>query len=138
MDVSINWVAVNEEDDEMDDSGVLYAYLHGDTGELLYVGKSDSSTVRERLYGEHKDEMFEWLDDNYDMESFGLLVGYLDLPSGRRQTSQLLGEVESLLIYCLQPPANVANKQSHSARQDLVVHCIGDWQQNESDFEVQE
>jgi len=105
----------------------LYAYLHPEHDWLLYIGKSDRQTVRQRLHGAHKADLFEFFWRKYEIEQVRVLQSDLVLEEGRRRSSELLGIVESLLIMRLQPPGNWANTQSRSYRPGLRVKCTGDW-----------
>jgi hypothetical protein len=120
---------------ELDDDGdpawraifCLYAYLHPDRNWLFYIGKADYQTVRQRLHGDHKADLFDYLRRRYDVDSFRVLQGDLVLEEGRRRSCELLSLVESLLIMRLQPPGNIASTQSRGYRPGLRVHCTGDW-----------
>jgi len=60
MHVEIEWTRIEEDDDPLwGESRSLYAYAESDTGELLYIGKADYQTVRQRLRGEHKYVLFD-------------------------------------------------------------------------------
>ncbi|PYV09786.1 MAG: hypothetical protein DMG23_09865 [Acidobacteria bacterium] len=128
LKVEIPW---HELDDDRDPAWranfCLYAYLHPDRNWLLYIGKADYQTVRQRLYGDHKADLCDYLCRRYDVDSFRVLQGDLVLEEGRRRSSELLSLVESLLIMRLQPAANIASTQSRGYRPGLRVHCTGDW-----------
>src|SRR5436189_4219217 len=83
----------------------LYAYLHPTSDWLLYVGKADFSTVRERLYGDHKAQLWRDLRRKYGIEDVRVMHGEL-VVDGRR-TSELLSDTESLLIKRLRPFGNI-------------------------------
>jgi hypothetical protein len=53
---------------------------------------------------------------------------------GRRRSSQLLADVESLLIMRLQPACNVACTRSRYMRWGLRVNCSGDWPERRTCF----
>src|SRR2546430_1504928 len=76
----------------------LYAYLHPEQDFLLYIGKADYQTVRQRMHGEHKDDLFDFFWRKYGIEQVRVLQGDLVLEDGRRRSSELLDLVESLLI----------------------------------------
>src|SRR5437899_6578367 len=64
--VEVPWVALDEKNDpSWQATFCLYAYLHPERDWLLYIGKADYQTVRRRLHGEHKDELFEFLWERY-------------------------------------------------------------------------
>jgi hypothetical protein len=52
-------------------------------------------------------------------------VGLLSLRAGLRLTSELLSDVESLLIIGEQPPGNKQCTQDRIARPGLLVRCVG-------------
>ena len=105
----------------------LYVYLHPDRNWLLYVGKADYQTIRQRIHGDHKADLFDYLCERYEVDYFRMLQGDLVLEEGRRRSSELLSLVESLLIMRLQPPGNIACTRSRGYRPGLRVHCSGDW-----------
>jgi hypothetical protein len=103
----------------------LYAYLHPAQDWLLYVGKADFSTVRSRLRGDHKAKLWHDLWRRYRIEDVRVMQGEL-LLEGRR-TSQLLADVESLLIKRLVPFGNIQSTRTRISRTGMRVHCVGDW-----------
>lgn len=105
----------------------LYAYLHPERDWLLYIGKSDYQTVRQRLHGDHKAALFDFFWRKYGIDEVRVLQTGLVLEEGRRRSSELLGDVETLLIMRLQPAGNVANTRSRPYRPGLRVACTGDW-----------
>lgn len=132
MHAAIEWTRLEEDDDALwQESQCLYAYADLDTGELLYIGKADYQTVQQRLYGPHKEELF----DDLDVDEVVVLQGTLLLEPGRRLTSELLGDVEALLIMELQPQGNVTYTQSRPSRPGMTISCEGDWQWDPAVFE---
>ncbi len=133
--VEISWIAL---DDDRDPAWAadfcLYAYLHPDRDWLLYIGKADYQTVRQRLHGDHKADLFDFFARQYGIEQVRVLHGDLVLEEGRRRSSDLLGLVESLLIMRLQPPGNIAYTASRPYRPGLTVKCTGDWPFKRSGF----
>jgi hypothetical protein len=124
MHIAIEWTRLEDEGDPLwEETQSLYAYADPDTGELLYVGKADYQTVRQRLYGPHKEHLF----DDLKLDEVDVFHGALVLEARRRLTSGLLGDVEALLIMELQPPGNVAYKESRPSRPGITVACTGDW-----------
>ena len=97
--VEIPWYELNDDSDPAWRTNFcLYAYLHPDRNWLLYIGKADYQTLRQRLHGDHKAELFNYLCRMYDVNSLRILQGDLVLEAGRRRSSELLSLVESLLI----------------------------------------
>src|SRR6266566_6036038 len=76
--VEIPWVALEDDrDPEWSANFCLYAYLHPDRDWLLYVGKADHQTVRQRLHGDHKADVFDFFDREYGVEQVRVLQGDL-------------------------------------------------------------
>ena len=128
MDVRVYWTTLDDDRHELwSTSYCLYAYLHPERNWLFYIGKADYSTVRRRLHGDHKSEVFGAIWRRYEVDQVRVLHGELALEDGRNRTSTLLGDVESLLIMRLQPFANIANTNSRFTRPGMRVFCEGDW-----------
>lgn len=128
MDVWVHWTWLDSDDDpRWDEQYCLYAYLHPTRELVLYIGKADYSTVGGRLYGEHKDRLFEDIWRAYGVDEVRILHGELELEEGYRRSSELLADVESLLIKRLQPFGNISTTRTRIARPGLRVHCEGDW-----------
>jgi hypothetical protein len=51
MKIEIEWELIKSDGNN---SECLYAYLHPKTKEILYIGKADSSTVKERWEAKDK------------------------------------------------------------------------------------
>jgi hypothetical protein len=65
MNVRVDWLSLIDDDEEWQWTACLYAYQHPTQRTILYIGKSDGTTVRSRLYGRHKKEFFRWLELRY-------------------------------------------------------------------------
>lgn len=128
LEVEIPWIELQDSRDPgWHATFCLYAYLHPERDWLLYIGKSDMQTVRQRLHGDHKADLFDFFWERYGVDDVRVLQGNLVLEDGRRRSSQLLADIESLLIIRLQPPGNVASTRSRAYRPGLRVKCSGDW-----------
>jgi hypothetical protein len=128
MEVQLHWTELQRERNRLWSANYcLYGYLHSERDWLLYIGKAGGSTVRQRLSGDHKNRLFRDIRKEYGIEAVRVLVGVLELEPGRRRTSELLADVESLLIMRLQPYGNISVTLSRIARPGLRVHCIGAW-----------
>lgn len=127
MTIKINWRYISSEDQEMDYCRVLYAYVHPHTAGILYIGKADRCSVRERLRGRHKAEIFDYFFKEFQISEMGLLVGEIHLQEGKRYSSALLADIESLLISEIRPPANIQGISSRVSRPGLTITCKGDW-----------
>ena len=128
MRVEVQWTHLTRRRDDRWSAGLsLYAYLPPDRDWLLYVGKADFSSTRRRLHGAHKDDLFRFFRKRYGIDDVRVLHGELILEPGRRRSSELLADTESLLIMRLQPPGNIASTKSRIQRPGLRVLCSGDW-----------
>ena len=126
--VELPWIELRDRrDPEWQADFCLYAYLHPERDWLLYIGKADYQTVRERMHGDHKADLFDFFWDRYGIDEVRVLQGDLVREDGGRRSSELLGLVESLLIMRRQPPGNIANTRSRAYRPGLRVRCTGDW-----------
>src|SRR5256884_9921887 len=97
--VEIPWVALDDDrDPTWRESFCLYSYLHPERDWLLYIGKADYQSVRQRLHGDHKADLFDFFARRYGIDQVRVLQGDLVLEEGRRRSSDLLGLIESLLI----------------------------------------
>jgi hypothetical protein len=134
MIVEIDWTRLNDRDSLWQDRLCLYAYVDGTRDRILYIGKADYQTVRQRLHGVHKDEIFAFCDNRLGVEQLEVLHGQLWPEESHRRSSQLLADVESLLIMRLQPPCNVASTRSRYRRRGLRVKCFGDWPHRRTGF----
>ena len=133
--VEIPWVALDDDrDPTWRENFCLYSYLHPERDWLLYIGKADYQSVRQRLHGDHKADLFDFFARRYGIDQVRVLQGDLVLEEGRRRSSDLLGLIESLLIMRLQPPGNVAYRASRPYRPGLRVKCTGDWPFKRSGF----
>lgn len=127
LHIEVEWLYTGHDEESIDYSRVLYAYLHPETNEVLYLGKADRCSVYERLRGSHKEAIFSDIVAERGLSELHAIVGLLALPPERRFTSELLADVESLLIFELQPPYNIQSRQSRISRPGLIVRCSGDW-----------
>jgi hypothetical protein len=134
MRVTVDWTRLADDDPLWHCCGCLYAYIDCYSDRVLYLGKADFQSVYERTLGRHKREIFDFLDQEYGDTDPGVIQGNLILEEGRRFSSRLLTDVESLLIYRLQPPANIACTRSRIARPGMQIRCRGDWPDRRRNF----
>lgn len=134
MNIKVEWQYTGDGEESLGFSRVLYAYLHPDTSEILYIGKADYCTVKERLSGAHKEAIFDEMIDDLRITEMHAIVGLLYLPEGRRFSSELLSDIESLLIIKVQPPYNKQSRLSRISRPGLEVLCSGEWPHDEEHF----
>lgn len=130
MNIKVDWIYTGTDEESLGFSRVLYAYLHPESGDILYLGKADYCTVKERLSGQHKEAIFSNIVNDLKVSELHAVVGLLHLPSEKRFSSELLSDVESLLIMAVQPRYNQQSRHTRISRPGLVVNCTGDWPLN--------
>jgi hypothetical protein len=134
-DVTIRWTRLGLLSPLWDSDMCLYAYVHPRTKEILYIGKADKMTVHQRWRGPDKGKLFRYFRKELGLTDVRVHQGELELPPGGRRTSQLLSDLEALLIYRLDPPGNISNTATkNSARIGLTVLCVGDWPHRRGGF----
>src|SRR5690349_14426481 len=101
----------------------LYAYLAPRAAEILYIGKADRCTVRERW--REKKQFWTDLEREHNIKSHRLIVAEWDIPADCRMTRQLLGDSESLLIHQVKPWGNIQAQSSRIQRTRLSVMVLG-------------
>lgn len=127
MDIEIEWRYTDGDEENIKFSRVLYAYLHPNTSDILYIGKADRCTVRERLFGAHKEGIFDKMINDLGITELHAIIGVLCIPKERKYSGELLSDIESMLIMNVQPEYNTQSRKSRMSRQGLSVLCIGDW-----------
>lgn len=96
MHTHIYWSLSTVYSPALDLHRVLYAYVHPRTRELLYIGKADKQTVRERLFGQHKQDVFNRIQHYRQINRPHILVGHPFIPKNNNFSSELLSDIESL------------------------------------------
>jgi len=105
----------------------LYAYLHPATQKVLYIGKTADLTVRQRFVSNFK-RKFHDLYARLGILTVDVIAADIELTTSARLTRQWLDDLESLLIFRLQPPLNDSKRKSRGAtRPGTVLVCTGDW-----------
>jgi hypothetical protein len=106
----------------------LYAYqVPPYTALVPYVGEAIYSTVAQRRDGHEKDEVNNKVRTYFGIEDFNVLVGLPTRKDGGIITSALIHDLESTLIYYLQPIANTAKKKSINVAYPMTINCTGAW-----------
>lgn len=122
LNVTITWRPVSEEAD-WDERRCMYAYANPaellSTRGIVYVGKADSQSVRERWNDHGRDGLLDELGEVL------VLVGTIDVVDGTRLTERLLDDIEGLLIFFLDPVGN--RKGPTTLRAGLVITNEGNW-----------
>jgi hypothetical protein len=136
MIVEIKWRRIRGESDlAWDWTRVLYAYLDHLAKEILYIGKADGITVRQRWTRSSKVAFWDALERERGIKKHVVLVGDVAIESGRRLSRELLADVESLLIKRVQPWGNIMNRESRISRPGLRVVCVGGWSGWSSEYQ---
>jgi hypothetical protein len=115
----------------------LYAYLNleeDEGNEILYIGKVDGTTVRQRWCRSGKKGFWDALENERQIYTHGIIVGLIGLQLGRKLSRELITDVESLLINRVCPWGNIQCQGSRISRPGLVVYCKGDWPLQQSVF----
>lgn len=131
--VIVRWSWLGPSDAGWDAIRCLYVYVDP-SDDLLYIGKADGCTVRERLHAPDKRSLLGFFSRKLALSDFDVFLGDVSLPAGCRLSRELLTDIESLLIYYLQPPGNIQSVRSRIPRPGLRVRCIGDWPYAEDRF----
>lgn len=105
----------------------LYAYTTVNTDEILYIGKAWRNTIHERWKAPDKEKLWRALEEQRQIHEHCIMFGNLELEEGRKFSSELLSDVESLLIAREQPWGNIQSKKSRISRRNLKVKCLGNW-----------
>ena len=113
---------------------VLYAYLASVNHEILYIGKADGTTVRQRWTRSAKEGFWADLEKERRILRHGILAGEIELEKGYRLTRELLADIESLLIKRISPWGNIQSRWSRILRPGLRVICKGEWPLKRRDF----
>lgn len=111
----------------------LYKYVDPDTGEILYIGKADRCSVRERFNSAGKGSLWKWLEER-GIDGTHVHVGLIDWGPGRRYSPEKLADLESLLIKRLSPGGNIMSTSSRISRPGVRLSCSGEWTHARSRF----
>jgi hypothetical protein len=126
MNVRVRWTHLNDMGHELWRlRRGLYSYWSS-ARELLYVGKVDGTTIKQRWNYSGKSEFWEYLRRR-KIPNHSVLAGEITLDGGLRLSQQMLADVEGLLINRLSPGGNIMSINSRTRRPGLVVRCTGLW-----------
>lgn len=133
LDIELDWDLIEgDRDHRWALSRVLYALSHPETDQILYLGKAEYQSVRQRLACRSKDGVWNHVAEHFGVEELTLRIG--EFITDARLTVELLADTESLLIKRLQPCCNVQATQSRITRPGLRVTCSGDWPERRDRF----
>src|SRR3990170_2360593 len=79
-------------------TGALYAIVAPSGHRIVYIGKAGYRTIRQRWVPSAKAPFWDWLERR-GVCRHGILAGYVKLGPGRRLSTALLSDIESLLIH---------------------------------------
>lgn len=128
MLATVHWGRIKRDSDPLWDlARGLYAYIAPNGSEILYIGKVDGTTVRNRWTRSAKESFWDDLEKKRQIRQHIVIVGEIELDEGCRLTRELLADIESLLIKRLQPWGNIQSRYSRIPRPGLRVICKGDW-----------
>jgi hypothetical protein len=125
MRVDVHWQGVGDDGEAWDWTCGLYAYQHPRARELLYIGKADGTSIRGRWRAADKDGLWRDLERDRRIYQHRVLVGAFALAPEMRLTRQLVADVESMLIFAVQPWGNIASCRSRICRPGLRVRNFG-------------
>lgn len=135
MEVRIRWINIPSFESPLWSlQCVLYAFFAPTNDEALYVGKADFTTVKKRYQCKSKERVRNLIKKKKRLDGWRVYVGEIYLESGRRFSSELLSDIESLLIMNLQPCGNNKARKTRISRPDLLVKCCGAWPLNKKTF----
>ena len=105
-------------------TSALYLLKNPRAGKILYIGKAGSQTIRDRWLCRSKDRIAK-LARKERIRVRPLVAG---LHTSRRLTSELVNDVERLLIFLVQPRWNRMGMDTcRLHHRELVVNCSGKW-----------
>lgn len=134
MILRLSWRAiVNDDDERWFYTRAIYAYLAPNSPEILYIGKCDGCTVRER--SRNKPMFWRDLERERGITHHGVMVAEIDPQMRFRLTRELICDIESLLISAVEPWGNVQCQLTRTARPGLKVLCDGAWPLRQKVFE---
>jgi len=132
---TIDWTSIPEDSGNplwRVDRG-LYAYLDPKSLEILYIGKVDGTTIRQRWVRSGKSGFWDDLEKERGIHRHVVMAGKVALDRGRL-SRELLADIESLLICRLQPWGNIQSRRQRIARPGLLVKCVGEWPLKRASF----
>jgi hypothetical protein len=123
--VTLHWYWVEGDDDHRWRHNLaIYAYLPPFKAAIYYLGKCDRTSVRGRASYSAKSGAWDCI--NSLSKTHRLIVAEIEVD--QRLTRALLADIESLLIFLIQPCCNVQNTRSRGRhrRPGMRVECKGE------------
>jgi hypothetical protein len=114
---------VDDDDPRWDYSIALYAYLAPMKAAIYYLGKCYGTTVRRRWNYDAKSDVWNHLS-RFSKYHRTIIA---EIETKQRLTRELLSDIESLLIYEIDPCCNVQNTRSRGkhSRPGMRIECRG-------------
>jgi hypothetical protein len=122
--IKLYWYAIEGDDDSRWRYDLaLYAYLAPVKAEIYYLGKCDRTTVRGRASYSAKPAVWDCINER---SKYHRLI-IVEIEIEQRLTRELLGDIESFLIYEIKPCCNVQNTRSRGkhSRPGMRIECRG-------------
>lgn len=134
--IDVHWRKLRGRSDDpgWEQQCVLYAY-YSPVEEIVYIGKADRCSLAQRSTLSVKGKLWERYVQKTGHAEWFATIGELELPEGRRFSFFLLSDIESLLIYEMEPLLNTQCITTRIQRPGLVVCCQGYWPQSERFYE---
>jgi hypothetical protein len=128
MRITVSWIPLDKEclNPLWFATRGLYAYI-GPGDEVLYIGKVDGTTVRQRWNRSGKEAFWNDLERERGIFKCGVIFGEIELETGNHLTRELLADIESLLINRVRPWGNIQSVTSRISRPGLRVICADAW-----------
>lgn len=127
MTLKVWWSSIEGQDEAWDWTRVLYAIIIPPRDEIVYIGKADGRTVRERWVRSAKRAFWDALERDRGSDRHRVIVGDIEAPREVRLTRELLADVESLLIMEMQPWGNIQAIHSRIPRPGMTLRCAREW-----------
>lgn len=125
----VHWRALDDDgDDGWHQLRCLYAYFAPRITKPVYFGKAWGKTVRERWHRAAKSHFWDDLERERGIFRHCVHVGTVALYENERLTHRLVRDLESLMIFRLQPWGNIQSARSCTlSRSDFIISHHGDW-----------
>lgn len=87
------------------------------------------------MSGPHKSVLWDYFEE-IGVKRWTVLAGevFFNTNHTKRFTSEMMSDIESLLIYCVKPTGNIQSVKSRIRRPGMIVICEGDWPNKRKTF----
>lgn len=122
--VEVHWCALEREiDPAWGSTQALYADATPNSRELRYIDKADFCTIRERWNASDQQSFGRALECARRIDDHVVSDRSIHLPLGSRLTSQLLSDIESLLLHVLEPRGSIPCSQSRLCGLGMTINA---------------